>query len=324
MEAARRLQPPRAGLAPAEARASRASRFTGAANARASRAPLPAGDRRGSRRSDGNALIPVSQRTRLLRGVASIAESAGQWDEPIESQRALPPEVRRIPTRAALRAGAPAPLTLRRSAPQEVMVEIHSIHRQRLVCTPAVTEELHKLHGLQVRAHGCVAPQSRAQPHAPRAAAQPARYVTVEVHGGGRFRSVVGRGQPFNHGSSHTTKVVEKNGCTPRWDDEIDCVVDEPDDAILSLHLYDKGRAGSELIAYQCLPMSAMRQGWRVIRMRSPTGSRLVLGSVLVHLQFEQRKGMPANAKGAGKNKRQATNHPRQTVAAPHTDSMAC
>ena len=65
----------------------------------------------------------------------------------------------------------------------------------------------------------------------------------------------------------------------------------------MSFSVYDKTRTGSELLAYQCVAMSALRSGWRVLRLRSPTGSRLVLGSLLVHLQLEERKGPPAISK---------------------------
>ena len=55
--------------------------------------------------------------------------------------------------------------------------------------------------------------------------------------------------------------------------------------------------------------MSAMRPGWRAIRLRSPTGSRLVLGSVFVHIQFEQRKGIPSNAKAKTKREKTRANN---------------
>ena len=117
--------------------------------------------------------------------------------------------------------------------------------------------------------------------------------VEVSVHGGGAFRSVVGTGEAYALGATYTSKAVIANGATPCWDEYIDCVVEQPDDAILALHVYDR----ASLIAYQAIPMSALRPGWRVLKLRSPTGSRLVLGSLLVHLTKETRKGVPANMK---------------------------
>ena len=46
------------------------------------------------------------------------------------------------------------------------------------------------------------------------------------------------------------------------------------------------GLSGSDsLLAYEALPMSALRSGYRVIRLRSPTGSHLQFGSLLVCLR---------------------------------------
>ena len=67
----------------------------------------------------------------------------------------------------------------------------------------------------------------------------------------------------------------------------------QEDDAILALHVYDRTVSHSTLISYSCIPMSSLRTGWRVVRLRSPTGSRLALGSLLIHIRKEVRKGTP-------------------------------
>ena len=124
----------------------------------------------------------------------------------------------------------------------------------------------------------------------------------VEAHGGGKFRCVVGPGDPYTMNASFVTKAVPNNGCTPRWDEECECVVEQPGDAILSIHVHDRvARSESSLIGYSAIPMDALRTGWRVIKLRSPTGSRLVLGSLLVHISRETRKGTPANMKAKGR-----------------------
>ena len=116
--------------------------------------------------------------------------------------------------------------------------------------------------------------------------------VDVAIHGGGHFRSVVGTGEAFTLGSAYSTKPVIGNGATTRWDEHIDCVVAQPEDAILTIHVYDQHKVESSLIGYAAIPMSALRVGWRVVKLRSPTGSRLMLGSLLVHLSSEVRKGL--------------------------------
>ena len=57
--------------------------------------------------------------------------------------------------------------------------------------------------------------------------------------------------------------------------------------------MYDRTVSHSTLISYSCIPMSSLRTGWRVVRLRSPTGSRLALGSLLIHIRKEVRKGTP-------------------------------
>ena len=143
-------------------------------------------------------------------------------------------------------------------------------------------------------------PASTFVDHVPsnKAASVSSPVVDVAVHGGGKFRSVVGTGEAYALGSSYTSKPpTSGNGAMPKWEEHVDCVVEQPEDAILCLHVYDRNKSESALIAYQAIPMSALRTGWRVIKLRSPTGSRLVLGSLLVHLTRETRKGTPANMK---------------------------
>jgi len=124
--------------------------------------------------------------------------------------------------------------------------------------------------------------------------------VDVAVHGGG-FRSVVATGQAYEFGSSYTTKAVAANGATPRFDEHIDCVVEQSDDAILAIHVYDRSVGRDTLIGYSCIPMANLRVGWRVVKLRSPSsGMRLMLGSLLVHFSRETRQGTPANMKKRG------------------------
>ena len=121
--------------------------------------------------------------------------------------------------------------------------------------------------------------------------------VVIEVFGGGKFRCAVGAGEAYSLGAAHVTRPVSTNGSTPRWNETCEVVAEQPEDAILSIHVYDRERKESNLLGYQCIPMTALRTGWRVVSLRSPTGSRLVLGKILVHISKELRKGTPANVK---------------------------
>ena len=120
----------------------------------------------------------------------------------------------------------------------------------------------------------------------------------VEVHGGGGFRCAVGEGQAYTLGATYTTRAVSLDGCAPRWDETCELVCEQPDDAILSIHVYDREPKEGSLIAYEAIPLQALRTGWRVVQLRSPTGSQLTLGSLLVHVAKESRKGAPAAHKG--------------------------
>lgn len=115
---------------------------------------------------------------------------------------------------------------------------------------------------------------------------------TVEVHGGGRFHCAVARGQAFAPNANHTTpphKVLAQggNGLHPVWTDEVDCVAEDEEDAIVSFHIYDRDK----LLAWEAIPWIALRPGYRTVKLRaSPQhlgGNQLLLGSLFVHAHFE-------------------------------------
>ena len=56
----------------------------------------------------------------------------------------------------------------------------------------------------------------------------------------------------------------------------------------MSFHVRAADREGA-LLAYEALPMHAVREGYRAIRLRSPTGSRLQHGTLFVHLSTHSR-----------------------------------
>ena len=117
--------------------------------------------------------------------------------------------------------------------------------------------------------------------------------ITVEVHGGGRFRGAVPLRTPFTQGAAYSSAVATGGGLSPEWEEEaLECIAEHANDALVSFHVYDRSGGGAPtLLAYEALPMHALRPGYRAIRLRAPTGSRLQFGALLVHVQLETRAG---------------------------------
>lgn len=109
---------------------------------------------------------------------------------------------------------------------------------------------------------------------------QPA--VIVEVHSGEGFRCAVAQGSPLSDGASFTSSSCPTGGLHAVWDERITCVAEQADGALVSFHV--RG-ADKELLAYEALPMHTLREGYRAVRLRSLTGSRLMQGTLLVHLR---------------------------------------
>ena len=91
-------------------------------------------------------------------------------------------------------------------------------------------------------------------------------YCVIEVHGGGKFHCAVPEGKPLLKDAVFTSDVIQHNGLHPRWDNRIKCVAEHAEDALVSFHVYTRLAGRDELIAYEILPMHAMRTGWRVVR----------------------------------------------------------
>ena len=90
--------------------------------------------------------------------------------------------------------------------------------------------------------------------------------------------------------SSRWTSQPAADGLAPEWGATVDCRVEKLDDAMLSFHVYDKAH-GNELIAYEAIPMQALRVGFRAVRLRSPTGGELSSGALLIRLRTERSRG---------------------------------
>ena len=79
---------------------------------------------------------------------------------------------------------------------------------------------------------------------------------------------------------------------SPEWEEALECIAERADEALVSFHVYDRSGDGAPtLVAYEALPMHALRPGYRVIRLRAPSGSRLQFGALLVHLRLDTRMG---------------------------------
>ena len=116
--------------------------------------------------------------------------------------------------------------------------------------------------------------------------------ITVEVHGGGRFCGAVPLGAPFTQGAAYSSAIATGGGLSPEWEEPLECIAERADDALVSFHVYDRSGGGAPtLLAYEALPMHALRPGYRAIRLRAPSGSRLQFGALLVHMQLETRAG---------------------------------
>ena len=116
----------------------------------------------------------------------------------------------------------------------------------------------------------------------------------------------------------HVSRTVPHNGLHPALDETVECVAEQPEDAFVSFHVYDGAsstQAGAgevlgavgdvlgghhggalsrehhELLAYEVVPMHVMRTGFRVVRLRAPSGQRLELSTLTIHSQFSIRTG---------------------------------
>ena len=138
----------------------------------------------------------------------------------------------------------------------------------------------------------CPASKFVRKPPSNKASSVSSPYVVLEVHGGGRFRCAVKEGAPLTHDAVYTSETVHHNGLHPRWDEHVALAAEHADDALISLHLYSRASGSDVLLAYEVLPMHALREGLRVVRLRSQTGSMLQFGAMLVRLRCEKRTGV--------------------------------
>lgn len=89
---------------------------------------------------------------------------------------------------------------------------------------------------------------------------------------------------------SKTTRVVPDNGLSPSWASEpLSCAVWAPEQSFVKLSVYNcaarniaRITGGRTLLAYEQLPLAALRPGYRSLPLRSPIGSSPIESCVLL------------------------------------------
>ena len=132
-------------------------------------------------------------------------------------------------------------------------------------------------------------------------------YVTLSLHGG-EFAGAASSLKACVHGGEYRSDYAE-GGFAPLWDASCEGAASHPECALLRLCVHhharsggddDDGRGGGggghgghddgandELLACEVVPLSAVRPGYRMLRLRDRHGSRLTLSKVLVHVELE-------------------------------------
>jgi len=116
-------------------------------------------------------------------------------------------------------------------------------------------------------------------------------YVEIDVHSGDGLGCIYSRDAAEKARGSREkgvkrtckfTSAAATEGLHAKWAQSVECVVVSPEDAMVTFHVHDK--AHNELLAFEALPLQALRVGYRVVHLRAPTGNRLRHGSLLVHV----------------------------------------
>ncbi len=112
-------------------------------------------------------------------------------------------------------------------------------------------------------------------------------YVTVEVVGGafgGAARSV----QSMVHGSRYRSDYA-CGGFAPVWNDVLEAASSHPAKALLRVCVWHRRvqlhKAHDELVGVECVPLWALRPGYRALRLRDVHASRIRLAKLVVHIE---------------------------------------
>ena len=88
---------------------------------------------------------------------------------------------------------------------------------------------------------------------------------------------------------SFQTKVVERNGLFPNWNEEVTWQLDNPDACLLRISVYHKGVLKEELLGTDTLPLCALRTGYRSVFLRNAKGLQMELSAILIRLELGER-----------------------------------
>jgi hypothetical protein len=96
----------------------------------------------------------------------------------------------------------------------------------------------------------------------------------------------------------YTTGVIDNNGFDPTWNQEISFDIQQPDAAVLNIKAMDSDAMRSEFIAFCSYPISALRQGVRVLQLYDRDGttdgdfkfSKLFVVISIIPLKKEQKR----------------------------------
>ena len=123
-------------------------------------------------------------------------------------------------------------------------------------------------------------------------------YVTVEVHGG-TFSGAASTLQSVVQGSRFKSGYAD-NGFAPTWEGQsCECAASHPELALLRFSVYHHSKfdATDELVAAEALPLRCARAGYRVVQLRDPSGSRLALAKLLVHVEVSDELLPPSGVR---------------------------
>ncbi len=93
----------------------------------------------------------------------------------------------------------------------------------------------------------------------------------------------------------HSSPPVQHNGLGPRFDLHVRCLAERPENALVRIVVTDGGTE----VAYECLPLSALRAGYRALALRdATTGTRIELCTLLIHVTRTTEPLLPRNVPG--------------------------
>jgi len=108
--------------------------------------------------------------------------------------------------------------------------------------------------------------------------------VCLELHAIGGFHCVSATLPPSSGATRQLVRTLGFTGDDFHYDDKVHCIAAEPNACVLRVAVVDE-EAGQE-VAYDTVVLGAVREGYRVIHLRSMLGTRIESCYLLVHIAF--------------------------------------